>query len=159
MSEINMNKTGLCLVSGCDKRRATRGWCPKHYQRWRKYGDASYINPYSSYQPAEERFKLRVGWGSPEECWPWLGSTDSQGLGAFNANGSKSYSARRFAYELENELKLDPNQRVTPRCARRLCVNPKHLQMTRVGTGSRDEQLADYYECRLADLDITPRKA
>lgn len=29
-----------CSVEGCDKVGPTaRGWCPKHYQRWRLYGD------------------------------------------------------------------------------------------------------------------------
>lgn len=153
MSEINLNKTGLCQASGCDKRRASRGWCPKHYQRWRKYGDANYTNPYSSYQPADERFKLRIGYGAPDECWPWLGATDGAGLGALNANGNKNYSARRFAYELAHKVKLDSNQRITPMCGSRLCVNPQHLQASRVGSGTREGQLEDYYLGRLADVD------
>jgi hypothetical protein len=27
-----------CSVEGCDKPAMTRGWCGKHYQRWRLYG-------------------------------------------------------------------------------------------------------------------------
>lgn len=29
----------VCSVEGCENRATKRGWCGKHYQRWRKYGD------------------------------------------------------------------------------------------------------------------------
>lgn len=28
-----------CAIDGCDKTAKVRGWCPAHYQRWRKHGD------------------------------------------------------------------------------------------------------------------------
>lgn len=28
-----------CDIDGCDDRHNARGWCSKHYQRWRKWGD------------------------------------------------------------------------------------------------------------------------
>lgn len=28
-----------CSIPGCEKRHAARGWCPKHYKRWRITGD------------------------------------------------------------------------------------------------------------------------
>lgn len=29
----------ICAVNECENKAATRGWCYKHYARWRKYGD------------------------------------------------------------------------------------------------------------------------
>lgn len=29
----------LCSVDGCGKRAEKRGWCEKHYQRWKRHGD------------------------------------------------------------------------------------------------------------------------
>jgi hypothetical protein len=29
----------LCEVSGCGRETEKRGWCGRHYQRWRKHGD------------------------------------------------------------------------------------------------------------------------
>jgi hypothetical protein len=32
-----------CSVPKCPNRAKTRGWCGKHYERWRKYGDPEYV--------------------------------------------------------------------------------------------------------------------
>jgi 5-methylcytosine-specific restriction endonuclease McrA len=29
----------VCVIADCDKQATTRGWCPKHYQSWRRHGD------------------------------------------------------------------------------------------------------------------------
>lgn len=34
-----MTATRLCSVDGCDLPARTRGWCVKHYTRWRNHGD------------------------------------------------------------------------------------------------------------------------
>lgn len=36
-----------CAVDGCDNNPITRGWCPKHYQRWRAHGDVGSDGPRS----------------------------------------------------------------------------------------------------------------
>lgn len=34
-----MNATRICSIDACDGLATRRGWCTKHYQRWRKHGD------------------------------------------------------------------------------------------------------------------------
>lgn len=34
-----MNPTRICSIEGCTGRHEARGWCGKHYQQWKKYGD------------------------------------------------------------------------------------------------------------------------
>lgn len=34
-----MAKSTICLIEGCGKRPVGRGWCSKHYQRWKATGD------------------------------------------------------------------------------------------------------------------------
>lgn len=31
----------ICSIDGCSKPHLARTWCSKHYERWRKYGDAT----------------------------------------------------------------------------------------------------------------------
>lgn len=41
-----MAEAKLCAAEGCDKTAwNSRGWCSKHYQRWRIHGDPNYIRP------------------------------------------------------------------------------------------------------------------
>ncbi len=35
-----------CAIDGCDRDTHARNWCKKHYDRWRRHGDTSYLNPY-----------------------------------------------------------------------------------------------------------------
>lgn len=34
-----MATQSICSIDGCDNPSAKRGWCEKHYQRWKKHGD------------------------------------------------------------------------------------------------------------------------
>ena len=47
----------VCSVDGCGREVNARGWCERHYQRWRAHGDPEHV-PYSSYIP---RNKLPAG--------------------------------------------------------------------------------------------------
>ena len=35
----------VCSIDGCDNVHAARGWCHKHYMRWRRWGDPEMIDP------------------------------------------------------------------------------------------------------------------
>lgn len=34
-----MERTRVCVIPDCARKVQARGWCPAHYQRWKKYGD------------------------------------------------------------------------------------------------------------------------
>jgi 5-methylcytosine-specific restriction endonuclease McrA len=36
-----------CSIEGCDNATVGRGWCHKHYERWRRHGDPLYVKPAS----------------------------------------------------------------------------------------------------------------
>ena len=42
---------GECVVSGCSRQKEKGGYCGKHYQRWRKYGDPAVIKKQKRYVP------------------------------------------------------------------------------------------------------------
>lgn len=35
----------VCAVQDCDRSAIARGWCNRHYQRWRKHGDPQVVLP------------------------------------------------------------------------------------------------------------------
>jgi len=37
--------TPRCAVEGCERPSRARGWCAKHYQRWRVHGDPVWTPP------------------------------------------------------------------------------------------------------------------
>lgn len=38
-----------CSIEDCEKQAHCRGWCPMHYQRWRRYGDTKTKRPAQNY--------------------------------------------------------------------------------------------------------------
>lgn len=119
-----------CVIEGCDSPTVARGWCSRHYSKWRLHGDPLHITARDL--STNERFWRFVNRSA--DCWLWIGGKDYDGYGIFKSNG-RSHRAHRFAYELlvgpiPDGLTLDHLCRVT------CCVNPKHLEpvTTRVNT-------------------------
>jgi hypothetical protein len=36
---LRQRQEGPCSIKGCNGIAVTRGWCGRHYQRWKEYGD------------------------------------------------------------------------------------------------------------------------
>ena len=77
----------------------------------------------------QARFWSRVQIGADDECWPWLGSRDSWGYGAFcwSRKPLRQTTAHRIAFILRRGrpafgLELDHL------CRNRKCCNPSHLE-------------------------------
>lgn len=107
-----------CSIPACTGKLIARGWCFKHYMRWRRTG--------TPYRPTtEQRFFADVQ-QSADGCWPWTGTCEERGYGNFYAH-NKTYKAHRWSYEffrveLPEELELDHL------CLNKTCVNPWHLE-------------------------------
>lgn len=124
-----MDSGKTCAVDGCSSPPRARGWCPKHWKRWRAHGD-----PLGGKFEAvrggtdEERFWAKV---QPTGfCWLWNGAREHHGHGMFNLGadqGRRPVRSHRFAYEalvgpIPDGLELDHLCRNPP------CVNPDHLE-------------------------------
>lgn len=73
--------------------------------------------------------------GKVDECWPWLGGTDSWGYGKLGT-GSHISSAHRLSYVLAKGP-IPEGMVVRHSCHNPLCVNPAHLS---VGTHKDNKQ-------------------
>jgi hypothetical protein len=116
------------------------GWCNRHYQKWRKYGDPLIVRHITGVDE-RTRFEMRVDRsGGPDDCHPWQGKPDSGGYGRFEFEG-KTRRAHAVAWEFVHGpvppgKELDHechNQAVRSGacspgpCAHRLCCNERHL--------------------------------
>lgn len=125
---------GTCVI--CGAREMARGWCSKHYSRWKRHGDPLWKPPqYTLF----ERFWLKVNFNGPVPercpelgcCWAWDAGTSDSGYGLFSIprpdGGYTHVGAHQFAYwlcvgDVPGGLELDHL------CRNRWCVNPRHLE-------------------------------
>lgn len=102
-------------------------------------------------KPFTEVFWRNVDRRGPNECWPWLRSTQHSGHGQLSRriNGRKhSARAHRIAWELTNGP-IPDGQLVCHRCDNPPCCNPAHLFL-----GTHDDNMAD---CKDKGRNVSPR--
>jgi hypothetical protein len=126
---------GICSIEGCGKPAATRGWCTKHYTRWRRHGD-----------PLVTAYGAPLAWivallaaPATDDCqtdWPF--GRNSNGYPMMTWQGTK-----RLSHHVVLELTGRP--RPAARDARHLCgrghlgcLNPHHLEW-----GTTTQNMAD----------------
>jgi len=118
----------VCSIDGCDGPHHCRGWCEKHYSRWRKHGSPHIAQtPTPALPPALDRWWARV---SKQEsgCWEWTAGRWRNGYGKFREPLTrKQCLAHRWGYErlvgpVPDGLELDHL------CRNKACVNPDHLE-------------------------------
>jgi hypothetical protein len=119
------NDTRLCTIEGCERTKWARGYCGRHYQRFRTYGDPMFTKlPMKVDGTPEERFWAKVN--ADGVCWEWMAATDRGGYGVFNPYGT-IVRAHRFAWEtlvgpIPEGLHIDHL------CRNRICVCIDHLE-------------------------------
>ncbi|MFE4660119.1 hypothetical protein ACFRFJ_25920 [Streptomyces hydrogenans] len=81
----------LCSVETCQSAAASRGWCPKHYWRWKKYGnpDAT-VRVYSTPAPVpESRQCMVVGCERQQKTKEWCGTHYARWLRAGDVDSER----------------------------------------------------------------------
>ena len=87
-----------CSIPECNGRHRSRGWCEKHYDRWRRHGDPLItLTPARVIGTKSERFWAKVDCSNEDGCWLWMAALTRGGYGQFY-DGRVIY-AHRWAYE------------------------------------------------------------
>lgn len=123
-----------CSIEGCSDPAWARGWCNKHYKRWRRYGDPVGGGPERPMPRGPSRasgsvldrvlpFLLK----SPTGCDVWTKSLSRGGYGQVQIPGVGVRRVHRIVYEelvgpIPEGLQLDHL------CRNRACANPSHLE-------------------------------
>lgn len=84
----------------------------------------------------EARFWAKVDVRGPDECWPWLASTNGIGYGRFWADGKLLYSSH-VALAIDGKKRCDGLMALHS-CDNPPCCNPSHLRWGTHASNMRD---------------------
>jgi hypothetical protein len=106
-----------------------RGWCDKHYKRWRRYGDPSSVHQaYDLREGQAQKALAAILVNDSEECLFWPLSTNDNGYGVVRYAGRQQY-VHRVVCEAINGPPPTSDHQASHRChnGHLGCVTPKHL--------------------------------
>ena len=86
----------------------------------------------------KRRFRSKIAFAGPAECWLWVGTLTKAGYGVFYLQGKTVY-AHRLAWDWLRTGDYEWVQAVIHTCGNRACVNPRHLVEGRERGGKLDE--------------------
>lgn len=130
--------TRLCTIDGCSNPKLARGYCGKHYYRWRVHGttDAGW----TEYGEPLAWLEAHVDYAG-EECLTWPFATQ-KGYGVFRRDG-ENVGAHREMCERRNGPPPSPEHEAAHTCGKghEGCIHPGHLVWK-----TRPENFADKVE-------------
>src|SRR5829696_5452778 len=85
-----------CKEPDCRKPEFARGWCMKHYSRWRRHGDPKVAGGKARGASAIPFENLIDRSSGPDACWPWLGYVNPRGYGWWGHDWRKETAHREM---------------------------------------------------------------
>lgn len=132
-----MAKNRICSIAGCFKRHDAKGFCKKHYYRWRKYGTSEPL-PLTKQQQALAFVEVAL-MSATDECilWPDHFRMADNGYGRV-AHDGRSIAAHRLVCIRAHGPAPFTKADAAHRCGVRRCMNPRHVRWA-----TRQENAAD----------------
>lgn len=120
----------LCSVDGCNKTHYGRGWCQKHYSRWRKNGDP--LIKSTTVLPPKDAIRAYVA--EQGDCLVWTRSKFASGYGLIWVN-NRNTPTHRYAWELVNGP-IPEGMELDHICWNRACLRIEHLRLATLSQNS-----------------------
>ena len=116
----------VCKIAGCGGRVIARGWCRRHYKRWKRHGD-----PLAGRTPEGDclRFLEENKDYAGTECLLWPYGKDGHGYGRV-WQGGRHRQAHAVMLELVSGPPPTPEHEAAHACGQghKGCVSPQHLR-------------------------------
>lgn len=115
-----------CSIEGCLGDHLARGWCNRHYLRWKRHGDPEGGEESPSTTP-EERFERYTIPEPNSGCILWIGTSNPKGYGRMWVEGKRMYP-HRYAWERDKGA-IPKGLVIDHLCHTPPCVNVEHLRV------------------------------
>ena len=122
-----------CSAPDCERRVKARGWCSKHYQRWKAHGDPLHTERPTLGVPPVDRLTHFID--AEGDCWIWTGTISPNGYGSIRVDGTNT-TAHRAVWEVLVGS-VPEGFHVDHLCRNPPCVNPDHLEPVTPGENHR----------------------
>lgn len=121
---MTLNPT--CLAPDCPLAAEKRGYCERHYRRWKKHGDP--LAGKAAAHAGAEWIAAHVG-HQGDECLPWPFGRQSDGRGNARIHGERML-AHRAMCERAHGPAPSPDHEAAHSCGNGhlACCNPNHLR-------------------------------
>ncbi len=133
----------ICSVEDCPNSVWARGWCDKHYRRWKAHDDPLFLDfePWDSIwdEGFAEYFWNKAVKGD-DGCWRWRG-IDKKGRYGKILVGETKYQTHRLSWILTHNV--EPTLLILHHCDHPSCINPEHLYEGTDADNSRDKVMRD----------------
>lgn len=116
-----------CSIDGCEKPSRARGWCNRHWMRWRRHGDPE-ANVGDRHHDVQKALDARSEWQG--ECLVWTGAL-THGYGHIRVQGA-DMRVHRLAWESFNGP-IPEGMVLDHACWNRACFNVAHLRLASRG--------------------------
>lgn len=130
----------LCSINGCERTQLCRGWCSRHYRRWRKHGDPT---AGETWRGAPMEFLRAAVSAETDDCILWPYMTAPGGYPKVMHEG-KSRTATQLVLQLSGKPR--PSRKhfalhAPVICHTPQCINKRHLRWGTEKENTQDRNL------------------